>query len=223
MESETLVAVGEMASAVAHSIRNPLAAIRSSAELTADSSDDSLVRETSTDIITEIDRVEQWIRELLIYCRPEGTTEFNTAYLDQILNRSLQDYEHLIKRNQVQLVSKQSKHIPAVKGDPGLLGQMFNSILANALEAMPRGGILTTEIQADENHKEIEIMISDNGHGIPRARLETMFETCLTTKRYGLGIGMLLVKRVADRHGASISLSSRVGGGTTARLKFQLA
>ncbi|MDH3219898.1 MAG: ATP-binding protein [Gammaproteobacteria bacterium] len=222
VESETLVAVGEMASAVAHSIRNPLAAIRSSAELTADGSDDSMVRETSEDIITEIDRVEQWVRELLIFCRPEGSTEFNTAYLDQILNRSLQDYEHLIKRNQVKLVAKKGEHIPAVRGDPGMLGQMFNSILANALEAMPGGGILTTEIQADKKDRMIEILISDTGHGIPRARLETIFETCLTTKRYGLGMGMLLVKRVVDRHAGSISLSSREGGGTTACLRFPL-
>ena len=223
VESETLVAVGEMASVVAHSIRNPLAAIRSSAELTTETSDDSLVRETADDIITETDRVEQWVRELLIYCRPEGTTQFNTAYLDQILKNSLQNYEHVIKRNQVQLVTKTSEHVPAIKGDSALLGQMFNSILANALEAMPNGGILTTEVQAESHHKMIQVSISDNGHGIPEARLETMFESCLTTKRYGLGIGLLLVKRVVDRHDGSISLNSQVSSGTTACLRFPLA
>lgn len=223
VKSETLVAAGEMASAVAHSIRNPLAAIRFSAELTADSSTDSQVRESSTDIIAEIDRVNQWVRELLVYCRPEGTTEFNTAYLDQILNHSLRDHEQLIKRNRVQLVSSKSEHVPAVKGDPALLGQMFNSIVANALEAMPGGGTLTTRIVADRKRNEIEILISDNGHGIPRARLETMFETCSTTKSYGLGLGMLLVKRIVDRHDGSISLSSQVGGGTTAFLRFSMA
>lgn len=222
VESETLVAVGEMASAVAHSIRNPLAAIRSSAELTTETSNDEQVCETSDDIITEIDRVEQWVRELLTYCRPEGTTQFNTAYLDQILNHSLQGYEHVVKRNQVQLVSKTSEYIPAIKGDPALLEQMFNSILANALESMPHGGTLTTEVQIDQANKMIQISIADNGHGIPEARLETMFETCLTSKRYGLGIGMLLVKRVVHRHGGSISLSSRVGSGTSACLKFPL-
>ena len=222
VESETLVAVGEMASAVAHSIRNPLAAIRSSAELTTETSDDAQVRETSDDIITEIDRVEQWVRELLIFCRPEGTTQFNTAYLDQILNHSLQGYEHVIKRNRVKLESKSVQLVPAIKGDSALLGQMFNSIVANALEAMPNGGTLATEIQTDSQNKMIQISITDSGHGIPEARMETMFETSLTTKRHGLGIGMLLVKRVVDRHGGSISLSSRVGQGTTACLRFPL-
>jgi two-component system sensor histidine kinase HydH len=100
---------------------------------------------------------------------------------------------------------------------------MFNSIVANALEAMPGGGTLTTRIVADRKRNEIEILISDNGHGIPRARLETMFETCSTTKSYGLGLGMLLVKRIVDRHDGSISLSSQVGGGTTAFLRFSMA
>ena len=222
VESETLVAVGEMASAVAHSIRNPLAAIRSSAELTTETSDDAEVRETADDIITETDRVEQWIRELLIFCRPEGTTQFNTVYLDQILNRALQGCEHVIKRNQVQLVSKVGQLVPGIKGDSALLGQMFYSILSNALEAMPNGGTLTTEIQADPQNKTIQISIADNGHGIPEARMETMFETSLSTKRHGLGIGMLLVKRVVDRHGGSISLSSQVSQGTTACLRFPL-
>jgi len=222
VESETMVAVGVMASAVAHSIRNPLAAIRSGAELTTDTSDDSVVRETADDIIFEIDRVEQWVRELLIFSRPEGTTQFNSAYLDQILMRCLKGCKQVMKRNDVQLICKLGQDVPAAKGDAGLLGQMFNSILANALEAMPNGGTLTTEIHIAKQGKMIQISISDTGHGIPEDRLDTMFESRLTTKRYGLGIGMLMVKRIVDRHGGSISLSSQVGKGTTVSFKFPL-
>ena len=220
VESETMVAVGEMASAVAHSIRNPLASIRSSAELSTQTSGNKVVRETADDIITEIDRVEQWVRELLIFSRPEGTTQFNTAYLDQILIICLSNCKHVMKRNNVQLVSRVNEYIPAVKGDAGLLGQMFNSILANALEAMPNGGTLHTEVRTSKQRNMIQILISDTGHGISEERLETMFETCLTTKRYGLGIGMLQVKRIVERHGGSISLSSQVGNGTTVCIRF---
>ena len=223
VESETMVAVGEMASAVAHSIRNPLASIRSSAELSTQTSGDQVVRETADDIITEIDRVEQWVRELLIFSRPEGTTQFNTAYLDQILILCLRNCKHVMKRNKVQLISKVNEYIPAVKGDAGLLGQMFNSILANALEAMPNGGTLTTEVRTTKQRNMIQILISDSGHGISEDRLDMMFETCLTTKRYGLGIGMLQVKRIVERHGGTISLSSQVGNGTTVCFRFPTA
>ena len=223
VESETMVAVGEMASAVAHSIRNPLAAIRSGAELTTEISSDLMVRETADDIITEADRVEQWIRELLTFSRPQGTTQFKTAYLDQILKLSLEGYKHVLKRNNLQLDYQVNQEIPAIKGDAGLLEQMFNSILANAIEAMPNGGTLTAKVHYLEQDKKIEISISDTGHGIPEERLETMFESRLTTKRGGLGIGMLMVKRIVDRHGGSITLNSHVGNGTTAILNFREA
>jgi len=223
VETETMVAVGEMASAVAHSIRNPLAAIRSGAELTTEISDDIVVCETAGDIITQIDRVELWVRELLIFSRPEGTAEFSSAYLDKILKQCLQGHEHLIKVNNVQLVCRMNETVPAVIGDSGLLGQMFNSILDNALDAMPGGGTLTVEVSSADRDKMVQVSIADTGHGIPQDRLETLFQSSSTTKQYGHGIGMLLVKRIVERHRASISLSSEVGSGTTAYLNFPVA
>jgi signal transduction histidine kinase len=219
VESETMAAVGEMASAVAHSVRNPLAAIRSSAELTTETSEDATVRESADDIITETDRVEQWVRELLIFSRPEGNTQFRTAHLDRILSRCIDGYERVTRRNQVKLVYESDKDIPAIEGDAALLGQMFNSVLGNALEAMPEGGTLGVETRYLDQQL-IQISISDTGHGISEDRLASLFETASTTKRYGLGIGMLLAKRIANRHGGSISISSRVGHGTTVRFRF---
>ena len=222
IESETMVVVGEMASAIAHSIRNPLAAIRSSAELTTESSKDPMVREMAEDIITEADRVEQWIRELLNFSRPSGTTQFNFACLDQILESCLKGYQRVMRRNKVKVFFNASPDIPSIKGDDGLLRQMFNSLLANALEAMPNGGTLSADIRSSDQKNEIQISITDTGHGIPPERLETLFETCLTTKRYGLGIGMLQVKRIVERHNGAISLTSRVGKGTSALIRFQV-
>jgi signal transduction histidine kinase len=215
VESETMAAIGEMASAIAHSIRNPIAAIRSSAELTGEASRDPLVQESTDDIINEIDRVEQWVREILIYSRPGGNTQFQVVHLDQILRQSLEGYMRLMKRNNIYLECDLDREISEIEGDAGLLGQMFNSILSNAIEAMPDGGSLHVGMHTPRNSEVIRITITDTGHGIPDERLEGLFETCLTTKQYGLGIGMLLAKRVAKRHGGSISLHSEVGKGTT--------
>ena len=214
VESETMVAVGEMASAIAHSIRNPIAAIRSSAELTGDSSRDPLVHEAADDIINETDRVEQWVRELLIYSRPDGNTQFQKAHLDRILRQSLEGYMRLIKRNNILLDCDLDEEIPAIRGDAGLLAQMFNSILANAIEAMPDGGALQVAMHYPPKSAVIRISIADTGHGIPGERLDGLFEAGLTTKRYGLGIGMLLANRIAKRHGGGILLHSEVGKGT---------
>ena len=223
VESETMVAIGEMASAVAHSIRNPLAAMRSSAELNTETSTDPAVRETSDDIITEIDRVEQWIRELLIFSRPEGNTQFRAAQLDQIMQQCLDGYTRLMQRNGIRLACDLAQDIPPIKGDPGLLGQMFNSALANSIEAMPDGGTLRVAIRATQAPAMVRVTISDTGHGIPAERLEGMFETFLTTKRYGLGVGMLLSSRIAKRHGGTITLQSEVGQGTTTTYELPVA
>jgi len=218
VESETLAAVGEMAAAVAHSIRNPLAAIRSSAELTTELSQEAETRETAEDIISESDRLEQWVRELIIFSRP-GSTQLRTEHLGEILDHCLQGYQRAMTRNGVTLVRKGSQAMPLVIGDSVLIGQMFNSVIANALEAMPRGGTLTLKTHA-ESEKFVHIDLSDTGHGIPADQLDKIFEMRATTKRGGLGIGMALVKRIVERHNGSMSLTSEAGKGTTIHFRI---
>ena len=222
VESETMVAIGEMASTVAHSIRNPLAVMRSGAELTTEISKDPAVCETSEDIITQIDRVELWLRELLIYSRSEGMTQFLNADLAEIVRLCLQGHKQVIRRSRIQPVVEIDKNIPLIKGDSALLGQMFNSILDNAIEAMTDGGRLKVKVSVLETERVVQVQIIDSGGGIPQDRLDLMFESSLTTKQNGLGIGMMLVKKIADRHGAKISLRSQVGTGTIVTCSFPL-
>jgi signal transduction histidine kinase len=99
---------------------------------------------------------------------------------------------------------------------------MFNSILANAIEAMPDGGSLHVGMHIPPEPEAIRISITDTGHGIPDERLDGLLESCLTTKRYGLGIGMLLANRIVKRHGGSVSLHSEVGEGTTVVFEIPL-
>ena len=222
VESETMVAIGEMASTVAHSIRNPLAVMRSSAELTTEISKDSAVHESSEDIITQIDRVELWLRELLTYSRSEGTTQILNADLAEIIRHCIQGHKQVIRRSIIQPVVEIDDDIPLIKGDSALLGQMFNSILDNAIEAMADGGRLKVKVSVPDNERVVQIQIIDSGGGIPQDRLDLMFESSLTTKQNGLGIGMMLVKKIADRHGAKISLRSQVGTGTIVTCNFPL-
>lgn len=222
VESETMAAVGEMASTVAHSIRNPLAAMRSSAELTSELSEDPAVQESAGDIAMQIDRIELWLRELLTYSRSEGMTQILNADLAEIIRYCIRDRKQAMRRSIIQPVVEIDDDIPLVKGDSALLGQMFNSILDNAIEAMADGGRLKVKVSVAENERAVQVQIIDSGGGIPQDRLDLMFESSLTTKQNGLGIGMLLVKKIADRHGARISLRSQVGTGTIVTCSFPL-
>jgi signal transduction histidine kinase len=91
IESETMAAIGEMASAVAHGIRNPLASIRSSAELTLDAPNDE-ARESASDIIAESDRLDRWLRELLVYSRPTcapASPNSESANINEVVSQHL--------------------------------------------------------------------------------------------------------------------------------------
>lgn len=218
VEAETMAAVGEMASAVAHSIRNPLAAIRSSAELTLEAAADALTREIAEDVIAESDRLEQWVRELLFFSQP-GAASFQPTRLTPVIEACLAGYARYMQRQRIVLDAAFESELPEVSGDVRLLTQMFNSLIANALEAMPEGGRLTLRAARADAHM-VEVTIADTGHGIPQERLDRIFEMRTSTKRGGLGIGMTLVKRIADRHGTAITLISNKGSGTTVQLRF---
>lgn len=218
IEAETMAAIGEMASAVAHSIRNPVAAIRSSAELALETTAEVTTREMSEDVISEADRLEQWVRELLIFSRPTPG-ELQSVALDEVLNGCLIGYTRRLERQHIHLQKDMTAAPPVIKGDAGLLAQMFNSIISNALEAMPSGGTLTVRCGLDEPGM-LRVIISDTGYGIPPERLKQIFEIRSTSKRGGLGIGLQLVKRIVERHGGTISLTSRPGAGTSVQLQF---
>lgn len=213
-----MAAVGEMASAVAHSIRNPLAAIRSSAELSLETSADASTREIAEDVIAEADRLAQWVRELLIFSQP-GASNFQPMQLKTVLDECLTGFSRCMQRQGVQL-DIELEELAEINGDVRLLAQMFNSLFANALEAMSEGGRLTVRGAHADEGRTVHISISDSGYGIPRERLDRIFEMRSTTKRGGLGIGMTLVKRIADRHGAHITITSDIGKGTTVHLRF---
>ena len=97
---------------------------------------------------------------------------------------------------------------------------MLNSLIANAIEAMPRGGTLAMASRPAENNRWVELRISDTGVGIASAQLQKIFQPFSTSKRKGLGLGLALVKRTMERIGGSIRIASQIGRGTQATLIF---
>ncbi|MCB1895064.1 MAG: two-component sensor histidine kinase [Zoogloeaceae bacterium] len=222
VESETMVAVGEMATAVAHGIRNPLASIRSSAELALEEETTEIGREATRDVILEVDRIGQWLREMLLFARPERGELFEVD-LGETVRRSLDNFQRTMARQHIRSQVHIADALPPVKGDAQLLTQMFNSIIANAVEAMPNGGSLDVRAALCHEGKELEMTLSDTGAGIPRAHLDQVLKPFFTSKRSGLGIGLQLVKRIVERHGGRIVLSSVEGQGTTVTLIYPVA
>jgi signal transduction histidine kinase len=215
--NETFVVLGEMSSAVAHSLRNPLATIRSSAELALEF-DEGAAHKNINDIIGQVDRMSKWIRELLQSLRPLND-EAEPVNLVAALHDALMAYELQIARASV-TVEFQTVQTPMVLSQQVQLTQILNSLLSNAVEAMDKGGRLTLTIEPGDA-QGVTLVVSDTGRGMSDEQRSMAFRPFFTTKQGGLGVGLVLVKRIMERFGGSVALESREGEGTTVRLSFK--
>ena len=219
ISNETFVALGEMSSAVAHSLRNPLATIRSSAELAQEIASPGAQRNIG-DIISQVDRMSRWVRELLVSLRPMSD-DGEAVDLLAAVEDTLGAFEALIRRNGVE-VRFTPQNCPPVVSQKVLLTQILNSLFANALEAMPKGGVLTVEIETPHTG-HVRMTLSDTGKGMSAQQQQLVFKPFFTTKQGGLGVGLALVKRIMERFQGSVILTSREQEGTRVSLNFRVA
>ena len=222
VEAEALCVIGEMSAAVAHGIRNPLATIRSSAELALDGDLES-TRKNATDIIFQIDRLGKWVRELLAFSRPLSG-ENQKIDLVSLVEECLPLFSAQLEKFRVSCeFVRPPARVPLVLGERALATQALASVIANAIEAMPDGGSLRLEFQLETLPQRVGLVVTDAGPGMSPTELDLVFKPYYTTKRDGLGLGMALVKRIMERFGGAISLNSREGEGTRVSLSFGLA
>lgn len=215
VEAEALSAIGAVASAVAHGIRNPLASIRSSAELAA-TEDAAGTAACLTDIQHEADRMDAWVRDLLLQARREQVA-IEAVDVNGLLAECVQSFAGRAARQGVAL-STQFGSVPPIRGEPAALGQAIENLLANAIEAMPEGGDLTLETKLVLDSKEVEITVFDTGVGLPRDNGPgSLF---FSTKARGTGLGLLLTRRILERHAGRLLLGPRPGGGTRAAIRL---
>jgi len=217
--NETFVALGEMSSAVAHSLRNPLATILSSAELAQQVASHGAQKNIS-DIISQVDRMSRWVRELLVSLRPVND-EYEAVDLVLAVDDTLSAFEPLIKRSGV-VVQFTPQSFPPVVSQQVLLTQILNSLFANALEAMPKGGVLSIDIEPQVSG-QLRMTLSDTGKGMTPQQQKLVFKPFFTTKQGGLGVGLALVKRIMERFDGSVELTSQEQEGTRVCLNFKVA
>lgn len=221
VENETLAVIGEMSTAVAHGIRNPLATIRSSAEL-IQGGDLVQAYSASADIVAQSDRLENWVRELLAYTRPlnEAVT---AVQLQPLVSRCLDGMSREFERRDIRSRTELAADLPAVRGNPLLLGQVLASVLANAVEALDRDGQITVRGEWARGDASVTLSVEDNGPGMSDAQLARAGKPFHTTKPRGLGVGLALARRVMERYGGRLEIDSTPGRGTTVRLQLKPA
>ena len=223
--AERMAAIGEVVTAVAHGIRNPLANIRASAQVALlDGDPDSQAPATANvrNIIGEVDRLEGRVRELLSFVHPAETRR-SPLDLSTMLAGTLRLLEGRFAEAGVSPATKTALALPAVTADPMLIEQALLNILGNAIDASQTGGTVTVTTgvaHGSEGPPHVFIDVHDDGPGIDPASTERIFELFYTTKAQGTGVGLALARKFVEAHGGSLTVSSRPGEGATFRLSL---
>ena len=218
VESEKLASVGEMAAAVAHGLRNPLASLRASAQLALRHPDSPAARESLHAIIEEVDRLDKRIAHLLTFSRPAPTHQMRER-IGALVDGAIAPMRSLLADRGIALEVAIPEELPEVHVDPMKVETAILEIVSNALDAMPGGGRLRLEGAALPDGR-VALAIRDTGRGIPADVLPSVCEPFFTTRAEGTGLGLAIARRFVEQNGGRLEIASAPGEGTTVRLVF---
>jgi signal transduction histidine kinase len=210
---------------LAHDLRTPLTRLRGSAELALqDAGEPAEARAALADCVNESDRVLHLLEALLdISVAEAGALKLNRSPLDArtLVARAADLYREVAEEKSIALTLDQPA--PAeLNADAIRLGQAINNLLDNALKYTPTGGHIA--LAACGETSEVVITVSDNGPGIPLAEREAIFRRLYrgdsSRSRRGLGLGLSLVRAIAEAHGGSVAFEDAPGGGARFTLRL---
>jgi signal transduction histidine kinase len=207
---ERLAAIGEIAGAVAHTIRNPLAGMRMTAQQASIELGEHPVSELVQAFIGETDRLSSRIDSLLDFARPFHV-EKRACSLADVARRAAAQVRGRASARRITIDESAVAADVPVHADPVLFEQLVVELVANAVDASPDGGCV--RVACGRSGRASFLEVCDEGTGIPIERRERMFRMFYTTKAKGTGIGLATVKRIADSHHASIDAGDAPGGG----------
>ena len=220
--------VGELAATISHELRQPLAAIRVNAEagnqlLAANPSDTSEAREIFQSIVADNGRAVELIEGVRKLLRKEDSVT-TTVDLNRVCRDAVRLLQHdaVLRGTRLELVL--SDDLPLVTGDRIQLQQVVLNLALNGLEAAgastgDRTVVVTTECEADH----ADVRVRDSGLGIPSSVKPHLFESFFSTKKEGLGLGLVIVRSIVERHNGRILVENDPSGGAVFRVRFPIA
>lgn len=231
LQSEKMSAVGQLAAGVAHELNNPLAGILGYAQFALEKlqnrTTDSLTPENVvsftrylTDIEAQARRCKGIVQNLLRFSRSSETHNDVTFNINDALKETVELLRHQLEMKQIRIIARYDESAPEILGNSGQIQQVFTNLIINAMHATDPGG----EIRVSTNHSPtlgefdgaVEVVVKDNGSGIPSEIIGRIFEPFFTTKEVGkgTGLGLSVSYGIICDHGGEIRVESEVGLGT---------
>jgi two-component system sensor histidine kinase AtoS len=239
--ADRLAALGQMSAGLAHEIKNPLASIRTFAQLVSRKHQDSKFIEQFDRVVPrELDRVNGIIEDLLGLTRPTRL-QYAPVSIPTILQQVVEMYTQRLHQQQIACRMNIAQALPPLQADAEQLYRAFINIVLNAIEAMPDGGALSlvcrpvmkslfdvvssdlevlssppdyASLTLGPYAPDIEVVCCDTGAGVPAEQIDALFTPFYTTKPKGTGLGLALTLKIIEEHRGSIRMTSQVGHGT---------
>lgn len=232
-QRDRLAAIGEMATGMAHEIRNPLGAIKGAAQCLDPEQLPEDSREFLDVIVEEVDRLNGVVMQFLEYARPyRGNPE--PTDVNEVVSATLKLLGRDASPVSVELIPDLALNLPEVSIDPEQLKQVLINLSLNAIQSMrsggrvtlhtevvhEHGGDLTGEMERGAMRTHVIIRVTDTGAGIPAEDLSRVFVPFFTTKDNGTGLGLPITQRIVENAGGRLEVASRVGRGTTFTIRL---
>lgn len=213
-----------LAAFAVHEVRNPLAAIRASAELAAMTPDPARRTALLRQIIGSLDELNRFLAGLMDMVRPHQVPK-EPVDLGTVLQRLVELFLPQARTAGISLRVRGGKGALPVMGNEQLLSQAFAHLVRNALQATPAGGAVTVRWTRRPSRGSVLVSVRDTGSGIPPRLRRHLFTAGVSTKgRYEAGLGLLLSQRIfTETHGGRIWFRSQEGAGTTFYVELPLA
>jgi signal transduction histidine kinase len=217
-----MASIGELASGIAHEIRNPLAGMQGAIQILAEGfPKEDPRREVTDEIQKQIYRLERLVKDLLNYAKPVPTNYLPTD-INQLVDKVLSFFMVQQGRSvDFRIEKKLFSSLPRTMIDPNSMEQAFLNIVLNAQKAMPKGGTFTVATVPlykgkDDGREvqEIQIIFKDTGMGISRENLHKIFNPFFSTRSEGTGLGLSITKNIVEQQGGRIEVESTVNVGT---------
>jgi signal transduction histidine kinase len=206
--ADRLQALGQLATGMAHEIRNPLASIKAFAQIIEENIEPTDGnKEYLSIIVSETDRLNRLIEQMLLFGRPSPGQE-EQVNLDKLIGRSLILFEHECRKKQIILI--QDIEPALIYADPHLLQQVIVNVLLNAIQATPVSG--TLRISCGEHQNIVRLSIFNSGSFISDEHREAIFNPFFTTKEQGTGLGLSVTQNIVHIYDGTIQVINKEDG-----------
>ncbi len=224
-EKAKMAFLGEMATRIAHNVKNPLSSMKTLVQLLQeDTSLPERVRQDCRLVTQEIDRLNHNISQVLRYAKPARDKD-RPVDLAVVVSRAVGLSRAEAERRGVTVEINSPGGPCAVEGGEEAASDIVSNLLVNALEASPNGGLV--RVVLIQNAQATELWVEDNGSGIPRELKERIFEPFFTTRPGGTGLGLAIVTRRSEEIGGAVECVSPVAedgrGGSRFKVRFRTA